>query len=83
MTMTPNYAFEPSVMRVLCAPRARRKFAPAARDPGAEDAATPATPSRWLDRLRSGLARTRERGCELAPARKPLEMRMCVDQAHA
>ena len=35
--------------------------APAARDPGAEDAAAPATPSRWLDRLRTGLARTRER----------------------
>jgi len=28
-----NYAFEPSVMRGLCAPRARRKYAPAARDP--------------------------------------------------
>jgi len=29
----PNYAFEPSVMRFLCAPRARRKYAPAALDP--------------------------------------------------
>jgi len=34
-----NYAFEPSVMRVLCAPRARRKYAPAALDPAPRAAA--------------------------------------------
>ena len=31
--MSPNYAFEPSVMRGRAAPRARRKYAPAALDP--------------------------------------------------
>ena len=34
-----NFAFEPSVMRFLCAPRARRKYAPAALDPAPRAAA--------------------------------------------
>jgi hypothetical protein len=32
-SLQPNYAFEPSVMRFLCAPRAKRNYAPAALDP--------------------------------------------------
>ena len=35
----PNYAFEPSVTRGQGAPRARRNYAPAARDPALRAAA--------------------------------------------